>query len=81
MKQYFIIRSRDQWDNDKYLRTNYIGAIEGNHWVKSRVTYYNDIKCATKFETLKEAMNYVNKSKAVGLSILKIEEVYNKEVK
>ena len=81
MKQYFIIRSRDQWDNDKYLRTNYIGAIEGNHWSKPRVTYYNEINCATKFETLDEAMSYVRKSKAVGLSILRIEEVYIKEVK
>jgi hypothetical protein len=45
------------------------------------VTYYNEINCATKFETLSEAMNYINKTKAVGLSILEIREVYNKEEK
>lgn len=78
MKQYFIIRSRDPWGTDKYLRTNFIGATKLN---KPRVTYYNEINCATKFKTLNEAMNYVNKSKAIGLSILEIKEVYNKEEK
>ena len=76
MTKYFIIRSRDQWGSDKYLRINFIGATKLD---KPRVTYYNEIDCATKFKTLSEAMNYTNKSKAVGLSILEIKEVYNKE--